>query len=101
MDSGYSYVWEFRVSPDFRVEFERHYGPDGTWGHLFRRAPGYIETLLLHDRSTPDRYLTIDRWQSEAAYLAFRSAFSAQYAELDAECEKLTAGETFFGAFAE
>lgn len=78
MGSGYSYVWEFLVSAGHRAAFEQHYGPEGTWVQLFRRFPGYRETLLLSDRSSPGRYLTIDRWQSEQAYLDFRSAFSAQ-----------------------
>ncbi len=101
MNTGYSYVWEFLVSPESQAEFERHYGAEGTWVCLFRRSPGYIETLLLADRSTPGRYLTVDRWKSEEAYLAFRSAFSVPYAALDAECGKLTSGETFLGAFGE
>lgn len=101
MGDGYTYVWEFKVPFDLQVEFERHYGADGTWVELFRRAPGYVETLLLKDRSIAGRYLTVDRWQSEKAYLAFRSEFSAQYAQLDSECERLTSSESFLGAFTE
>lgn len=101
MGGGYSYVWEFLISAQCRAAFEQHYGPEGTWVQLFGRAPGYRETLLLSDRSNPGRYLTVDRWQSEQAYVDFRSAFSAQYTELDADCGKLTTGEVFLGAFGE
>jgi len=101
MDSGYSYVWEFLVPADSIAEFERHYGRDGTWVGLFRRAQGYIETLLLSDRARAGRYITIDRWQSEEAYLAFRSDYAVDYAALDGECEKLTIGETCVGVFRE
>ena len=101
MGSGYSYVWEFHVSVDSAAEFEKHYGPNGTWAALFRRAPGYVDTLLLADRSLPGRYITIDRWASEEAYLAFRDAFAADYAALDLECEKLTTGETCLGVYRE
>lgn len=101
MGSGYSYVWEFLVPIDSVQEFEKHYGPDGTWAELFQRAPGYVETLLLADRSLLGRYVTIDRWESEDAYLAFRAAFAADYAAIDSECEKLTAGETCLGTFRE
>ena len=101
MGSGYSYVWEFLVASDCVAEFERHYGPNGTWASLFRRSPGYIETRLLADRSVPGRYITIDRWQDESSHAAFQSAFGAEYSALDAECAKLTAGETLVGVFRE
>lgn len=47
----YAYLWEFQARAGRQEEFERHYGPDGAWVTLFRKAPGYIETLLLRDRS--------------------------------------------------
>jgi heme-degrading monooxygenase HmoA len=97
----YTYVWEFEVSPDLATDFEQHYGPTGTWAQLFRRSPDYLETLLLKDNAVPGRYLTVDRWRSENAYLAFKSAFAAQYAQLDNECERLTAGERSLGEFSE
>lgn len=97
---SYVYMWEFHVSIDFQPEFERHYGPDGTWVQLFRGSAGYIETLLLKDGSS-DRYVTVDRWRDEEAFQAFRSSFSQQYEQLDRECEKLTTGEQLLGVFAE
>jgi quinol monooxygenase YgiN len=66
---------------------------------LFRRSPDYIETLLLEDDVVPGRYLTVDRWRSKAAYLAFRAAFAEQYEQLDDECEQLTAAERSLGEF--
>jgi len=101
MGSGYSYVWEFLVPPDCVADFERHYGPNGTWASLFRRAPGYIETLLLSDRSVPGRYVTVDRWKDEASHAAFQAAFGAEYSALDAECAMLTTGESLVGIFSE
>lgn len=101
MAKGYTYVWEFQVPADLRAEFERHYGLEGSWVQLFRRAPGYLETLLLHDREVDGRYLTIDRWKSEAAYLAFRTSFAQEYAALDAACERLTTREVPLGTFRE
>lgn len=68
---------------------------------LFRQAPGFIETRLLKDRESHLRYLTLDRWQSEAAYHAFKAAFARQYAELDEECAGLTVAETLLGSFDE
>lgn len=78
MNAGYAYLWEFHVRAESRDEFERHYGPEGSWAALFRRAPGYLGTHLLRDRATDGRYLTIDRWQSEAAYRAFHAQFSRE-----------------------
>jgi len=100
-DGTYVYVWEFDVHADRVADFERHYGPDGSWARLFRRATGYVGTALLQDRQVANRYVTIDRWRSEAAYRAFRTTFSAEYARLDAECETLTTAERPLGEYRE
>lgn len=97
---AFSYVWEFAVPREHEAEFERHYGPAGTWVQLFSRAPGYLGTLLLKDRETPGRYLTVDRWESEAAYRAFRSRYASEYQALDLQCENLTSSEKSLGKFA-
>ena len=98
---NYAYVWEFHVPLDLQSEFERHYGPGGTWAQLFRSSAGYIETLLLSDRSTAGRYVTVDRWRDEEAFQVFRSSFSRQYEQLDRECERLTVSEQLLGVFTE
>ena len=97
----YTYAWEFIVKPEHVAEFRRQYGPDGSWVALFRQAPGYLDTLLLRDRARPERFVTIDRWQSADAHDSFRSAFSREYAELDARCAHFTAQELSLGAFDE
>jgi len=97
----YTYLWEFIVEPEHVDEFERQYGPQGSWVELFRRAPGYLQTLLLRDSTDSRRFVTIDRWDSPEAYRRFRSAFISQYADLDRRCEKLTARETLLGNFDE
>lgn len=99
MVTGYTYIWEFIVEADFRKEFERCYGVNGLWVQLFQRAPGYQDTLLLRDRTHSERYLTIDRWQSEEAYKNFRKAFSREYEQLDGACSRLTLRETSLGTF--
>jgi heme-degrading monooxygenase HmoA len=101
VSSGFVYIWEFHVARDKQPEFERHYGSNGSWAQLFRRAGGYIETQLLKDNAHPERYLTIDRWQSEEAWQNFRVEFSEDYARLDGQCEALTASETFLGAYSD
>lgn len=99
MHSGYMCLWEFTVPSQSQAEFERHYGSEGTWVQLFRMAPGFVDTLLLKDRSADGRYVTVDRWESERAYLAFRKDFALPYAQLDQECARLTAAERLLGAF--
>jgi len=97
----YTYVWEFRVEPRWRDDFERHYGPQGSWVALFRHAPGFIETLLLRGPADPRRYITIDRWVTESAYRDFRSRFAGAFAELDQRCERFTTEERPLGHFEE
>jgi len=84
-------VWKFIVLPRNSEEFERHYGPGGTWSQLFRKAPGYIRTELY--KGEPGEYLTLDFWETPETYLEFKAARGAEYAELDAELEKLTERE--------
>lgn len=97
----YAYLWEFLVEPGQRARFEQQYGPRGAWVSLFRQAPGYLGTWLLRDATNPGRFVTVDRWQSAAAYQSFRSAFARQYDELDARCAGLTLQETSLGSFDE
>jgi heme-degrading monooxygenase HmoA len=94
-------IWEFLVEPDQVNEFQRHYGPQGSWAELFARGEGYLQTLLLQDATDPRRFVTIDRWASAADYRAFRSRFAQQYSELDIRCERLTVHETPVGNFDE
>lgn len=95
----YVYLWEFEVPPERRNEFVRHYGPNGTWAQLFRRAPGYLETLLLEDQHAPTRFLTIDRWASSEAHEAFMRASRSEYERIDRLCEALTVSERSLGSY--
>lgn len=97
MNAPISVLWEFMVHPDHESEFRRCYGPKGEWARLFARAPGYLGTELLQDRLDPLRYLTIDRWRSEADYAAFREQFATDYAALDNRCAYLRVAENHVG----
>ena len=97
--AGFSYLWEFRVRPERLSEFEAAYGPDGDWVRLFHRDSAYLGTDLLRDRDDPSRFLTIDRWSSREACLAFRERFRPDYEALDARCEGLTLSERPLGDF--
>lgn len=98
-DGRYTYVWEYRVRPDADEAFRREYGPHGGWVALFRRAPGYVSTQLYRDRADPQRYLTIDTWESRAAHDRFRLQFADAFHALDCACGRLTVSEVRLGEF--
>lgn len=84
-------VWKFIVNPEKAAEFERHYGPDGSWSELFRKAPGYIRTELY--RGDSGEYLTVDYWETPETFLEFKKAMGEEYAVLDARLEGLAERE--------
>jgi heme-degrading monooxygenase HmoA len=92
-------VWQFEIAEDKTKEFEAAYGPDGPWSKLFRSAPGYLGTEFLHDAYAAGSYLTIDRWNSEDDFRAFRKQHDAEYETLDRACDSLTTRETRIGAY--
>jgi heme-degrading monooxygenase HmoA len=92
-------VWQFRPAPGREADFETAYGPAGVWASFFRKSAGYRGTELAQDVKDRGRYLTLDRWDSEEAFLAFERAHATEYAAIDRECEPLCAEERFFGRF--
>jgi len=97
--TGYVYLWEFIVAREHVRDFERAYGRDGEWVQLFRRAPGYLRTELIRDHANSVRFVTIDYWESKAAYDAFRSQFAKEFTALDAKCAAWTTSEKEIGRF--
>lgn len=97
----FTYIWEFRVASSAQAQFEFEYGARGAWVALFRKAPAYIETLLLRDNADPLRYVTVDRWESQEAHDAFRSTNLLQYQEIDRRCQGYTTHERSLGEFTE
>ena len=93
----YLIVWEYRVKADCTAEFEEIYGHNGAWVELFQKESGYAGTELLHDEQDPQRYLTIDRWDSEQAYERFHGQRRDEYETLDARCRELTESESLLG----
>jgi heme-degrading monooxygenase HmoA len=90
-------VWRYRVAAGREAEFEILYGADGDWARLFRRSEDYVGTDLYRDAAHPDRYLTVDRWTSRAAYEEFLQRTREDYAALDARGDALTVEETRLG----
>ena len=93
------YIWEYRVRLDHVEEFVRHYGPDGAWVELLRRAKGYRRTELCRDLDDPLRYMTFDYWHSPADWQSFRNEFAREFEELDRRCEAFTTVEREIGRF--
>jgi heme-degrading monooxygenase HmoA len=92
-------IWTYRVKPENKIEFEKRYASDGEWAQLFRLAAGYRGTTLLRDLEAENRYATLDRWDSVAAFEAFQRDFSSEYAKLDGECSSFTLEESRVGVF--
>jgi heme-degrading monooxygenase HmoA len=92
-------LWQFDIADDKAVAFEAAYGAAGSWAQLFGRSPEYLGTELLKDAYVPGRYVTIDRWQSEEAFRAFRAQHDSDYETVDRACDSLTEAETRIGAF--
>lgn len=92
-------VWEFHVREERRSGFERHYAAGGTWAEFFKRDAAYKGTQLLHDIADPSRYVTIDTWDDEDSYGAFRAMNRQEYSALDQQMEALTESEKRLGVF--
>ena len=92
-------VWEFEVAAGRVAEFEKHYGPGGTWVELFRHDGAFRGTTLLRDRERPTRFVTIDRWNDLESYEAFRVEYAKEYEQIDVIMESLTVSEKRLGVF--
>ena len=92
-------VWQFEISEEKVAGFEAAYSAEGEWAQLFRASSGYKGTELLRDAYVPGAYLTIDRWNSEEDFRAFRKAHDQEYETLDRACDSLTSRETRIGAY--
>jgi heme-degrading monooxygenase HmoA len=90
-------IWEFRVTAGSEPDFERIYGQHGDWARLFRLSPEYESTELYHDVADARRYLTIDRWQSKAAFHALKNCWRDEYVTLDGRCSCLLDSERLIG----
>jgi hypothetical protein len=95
----YVIIWQFDVDPAHVVEFERVYGPAGSWAAFFGRSPDSRGTRLLRDVAVPYRYLTFDHWTSKEAFQKFEREYAAEYQSLDAGAAPLNIREVRLGAF--
>ncbi len=92
-------LWQFEVREDKMTEFLRAYGSEGKWAQLFRQAEGYQGTELLHSKTKPNSFITIDRWKRAEDFDNFQEQYGAKYSALDAALSGLTVSETRLGSF--
>lgn len=86
----YVRVWQYEVPAEQVEAFVAAYGADGDWAQLFRRASGYAGTDLFRDTDSRDRFLTVDRWDSETAWDAFLAQRGTEYGRLADDLAGLT-----------
>jgi hypothetical protein len=86
-------IWQYDVDPECEAEFERAYSADGDWARLFGRSDGYRGTELFRLVGQPLRYLTVDRFESAAAWHTFLSEHGSAYSALDRATEGMTLDE--------
>jgi heme-degrading monooxygenase HmoA len=92
-------IWEYKVKPEKKEEFEKLYGQDGDWVRLFHKFPDYIKTEFIKDLNNNDLYLTLDYWKSKEAYNRFKETAKEKFSEIDKKGEKLTLEEKHIGEF--
>lgn len=98
-ESSFQSIWEYEVISKFRAEFIEAYHSNGLWVGLFEQCEGYIKTELKQDVERPERFLTIDYWQSQSAFSAMKQNIRDEYDKLDEQCEAYTLFESHIGFF--
>ena len=92
-------VWLFQPAPGRERDFAAAYSGQGVWAQLFAKSEAFSGIRLLAADETGGPWLTLDEWNSRAAFDRFTDAHGEAYRELDEELAGLTADEEFIGAF--
>jgi heme-degrading monooxygenase HmoA len=92
-------LWEYEVKPGDEERFENAYGPGGEWVRLFRNDSRYKETRQVRDAFRRGVYLTMDFWESRAAYEEFMAGRRMEYEAMDGTYEDMTLRERKVGWF--
>jgi len=91
--------WRYRVHPMQARAFEEAYGPQGPWARLFAKHPGFRRVRLFKHRVDAQVYLTIDVWDSKAAWDEFRREHRDEYHQLDKQLALLKLEEHMLGFY--
>jgi heme-degrading monooxygenase HmoA len=97
--SKFQSIWEYEVQYIFRSRFIEAYDSHGSWEKLFKQCKGYIKTELLQDIDRPNRFITIDYWQSQSTFSAMKKTIDEEYNKLDKQCDAYTISENHIGFF--
>jgi heme-degrading monooxygenase HmoA len=84
-------IWRYDVAPAHAAAFRAAYAPGGDWALLFARAPGFVKVELFE--SADGAFVTLDHWESEAAFDAFKAAYGDEYAALDVKLAHLSTAQ--------
>lgn len=95
----YYRIWRFRPPAGSEQAFAKAYAPQGPWAKLFETHPGFQSTELLRPALGEGWWLTIDRWNSRAAFDDFQQNEGDAYRALDAALEGIAGEELFVGDF--
>ena len=68
-------------------------------GKLLQKGEGYAGTDLLRNVGKRGRYITVDRWTSQAAFEDFQKKNKNEYQAIDKRCKSLTRVELHLGYF--
>jgi hypothetical protein len=71
----------------------------GAWSKLYATSPGFRGTTLLRDQENPQRYLTIDFWDTEDQRVQMLTEHKAEYSKLEADFADWTEFKTEVGIF--
>lgn len=92
-------VWIFKVRPEFLAEFQKHYGPEGSWVQFYNQARGYLGTVLLRDSAHENQFLLWDQWDSLHSFERYRRENDEAFNKLDRQCEAFTLEEKRLGIY--
>ena len=92
-------VWEYVVKTECINEFEKIYAPTGNWAMLFQKGKGFVRTTLIRTPEYPNRFITVDEWETMQDYKSFRAQWKEEYEKLDQQCQDLTEHESCLGTF--
>ena len=83
------------------AEFEKIYGPEGSWQQVLRSAEGFLLTELRYESVVERRYLGFDHWRSHEEFEAFREQQQGRLEEFQQQVAEqgLIESEILLGSF--
>lgn len=97
----YAIVWAYEVYTNCTSAFIEAYSSDGKWAEFFRRGDGFQSTELVRSSTSANRFMTVDRWDSQAAFTSFVEKHHHEYEVLDKLFSEFTYHEERIGTFSD